>query len=207
MDRTRAFFDRLVAWSPVLLLGGLAALTYWLDAQVQGPAERRDGSTRHDPDVFLENFRAITYDANGRPRETLAAKRAEHFPDDDSAEVKEPHLALTEEGRPTVTVVSEKARLTGDRENGFFEGAVRVHREGEPQTAGNEHPAGPVTLTTEFLHVVPKEYRVDTDRAVTIEEPRGIIRGRGFTFDNKSKTVNLKSNVSGTLQPNTLPTK
>jgi len=207
MDHTRAFFDRLVAWSPVLLLGGLAALTYWLDAQVQGPVDRRDGSTRHDPDVFLENFRAITYDANGRPRETLAAKRAEHFPDDDSAEVSEPHLALTETGRPTVTVVSEKARLTGDRQNGYFEGAVKVHRDAEPEAPGNEHPAGPVTLTTEFLHVVPKEYRVDTDRAVTIEETRGIIRGRGFTFDNKSKTVNLKSNVSGTLQPNTVPAK
>ena len=207
MDHTRAFFDRMVAWSPVLLLGGLAALTYWLDAQVQPPPERRDGSTRHDPDVFLENFRAVTFDANGRPRETLAASRAEHYPDDDSASVEKPQLALTEAGRPTVTVVSDKARLTGDRENGYFEGAVKVHREGEEPGPGNDHPAGPVTLTTEYLHVVPKEYKVDSDQAVTIEEPRGIIRGRGFAFDNKAKTVDLHSNVSGTFQPNTLPAK
>jgi lipopolysaccharide export system protein LptC len=205
MDHTRALLDRLVAWSPVLLLGGLAALTYWLDAQVQGPPERRDGSARHDPDVFLENFRAITFDADGRPRETLAAQRAEHYPDDDSAEVTKPELALTETGRPTVTVVSQKARLTGDRENGFFEGAVKVHRDAEASSPGNDHPAGPVTLTTEFLHVVPKEYKVDSDQLVTIEEPRGIIRGRGFAFDNKSKTVNLHSNVSGTFQPNVVP--
>ena len=205
MDHTRAFFDRLVAWSPVLLLGGLAALTYWLDAQVQGPPERRDGSTRHDPDVFLENFRAITFDANGKPRETLAASRAEHFPDDDSAEVVAPQLTLTETGRPTVTVVANKARLTGDREDGYFEGAVKVHRDAEAPEPGNEHPAGPVTLTTEFLHVVPKDYKVDSDQAVTIEEPRGIIRGRGFAFDNKAKTVNLHSNVSGTFQPSTPP--
>ena len=205
MDHTRALFDRLVAWSPVLLLGGLAALTYWLDAQVQGPPERRDGSTRHDPDVFLDNFRAITFDANGHPRETLAAQRAEHFPDDDSAAVTAPQLALTETGRPTVTLVAQKARLTGDRENGYFEGAVKVHRDGEEPSAANDHPAGPVTLTTEFLHVVPKEYRVDSDQAVTIEEPRGIIRGKGFAFDNKAKTVTLHSNVSGTFQPNTAP--
>ena len=37
MDRTKLLLDRLTAWSPVLLLGGLAALTYWLDAQVQAP--------------------------------------------------------------------------------------------------------------------------------------------------------------------------
>jgi lipopolysaccharide export system protein LptC len=191
----------------VLLLGSLAALTYWLDAQVQGPPERRDGSARHDPDVFLENFRAITFDANGKPRETLAAKRAEHFPDDDSAEVTAPELALTEAGRPTVTVEARKARLSGDRENGWFEGAVKVHRGAEEPTPGNERPAGPVTLTTEFLHVVPKQYRVDTDRAVTIEEPRGIIRGQGLTLDNKAKTVNLHSHVSGTFQPSAEPTK
>jgi len=38
MTGARAVFDRLIAWSPVLLLGGLAALTYWLDAQVQPAA-------------------------------------------------------------------------------------------------------------------------------------------------------------------------
>jgi lipopolysaccharide export system protein LptC len=207
MDGTRALFDRLVAWSPVLLLGGLAALTYWLDAQVQGPPERRDGSSRHDPDVFLENFRAVTFGDDGRPRETLFARRAEHFPDDGSAEVTAPHIELTETGRPTVTVVANKGRLSGDRENGWFEGDVKVHRDGETAAAGDDTPAGPVTLTTQFLHVVPKEYRVDTDRAVTIEDPRGIIRGRGFVFDNKAKTVKLKSNVSGTFQPNALPAK
>jgi lipopolysaccharide export system protein LptC len=207
MDHTRALLDRLVGWSPVLLLGALAALTYWLDAQVQGPPERRDGSTRHDPDVFLENFRAITFDAAGHPRETLAATRAEHYPDDDSAAVQSPHLALTEVGRPTVTVVAQKARLAGDRENGWFEGDVKVHRDAEAPAPGNDQPTGPVSLATEFLHVVPKEYRVDTDRVVTVEESRGIIRGRGFTFDNKSKTVKFKSNVSGTFQPNSAPSK
>ena len=78
----------------MLLLGALAALTYWLDAQVQPPAAHADGSTRHDPDVFLENFRAITYDGFGKPRQTLAARKANHFPDDLTAEVQAPVLSL-----------------------------------------------------------------------------------------------------------------
>ena len=57
--RARTLLDRLTAWTPVFLLGGLAALTYWLDAQVQPPQPRRDGSERHDPDIFVEGFRAI----------------------------------------------------------------------------------------------------------------------------------------------------
>src|SRR5437868_14594694 len=81
MDRTRAFFDRLIAWSPVLLLGGLAALTYWLDAQVQPQPARRDGSSRHDPDLFLVDFRAVNFDSNGKAIDSLAAVRGDHFPD------------------------------------------------------------------------------------------------------------------------------
>src|SRR5437660_10346630 len=95
MDRTRAFVDRLIAWSPVLLLGGLAALTYWLDAQVQPPAARRDGTSRHDPDLFLVNFRGVNYDENGKPRESLQATRGNHFPDDETTELAKPHIRIT----------------------------------------------------------------------------------------------------------------
>ena len=201
MDRTRAWLDRLVAWSPVLLLGALAAVTYWLDAQVQPPTERRDGSSRHDPDLFLEDFRAVTFDASGKPREALSAQGAEHFPDDDSAELAKPRLSLTEPGRPTLTVSADRGRIAGDREHGDFTGHVRVERDADPTPATGGEPSGPVTLTTDLLHVFTKEQRVQTDAAVTIEEPRGIIRGRGLEFDNKAKRVRITSHVSGTLQP------
>ena len=201
MDRTRAWFDRIVAWSPVLLLGALAALTYWLDAQVQPPTERRDGSSRHDPDLFLEDFRAVTFDASGKPREALSAQGAQHFPDDDSAELAKPRLSLTEPGRPTLTISADRGRIAGDREHGDFTGHVRVERDADPTPATGGEPSGPVTLTTDLLHVFTKEQRVQTDSAVTIEEPRGIIRGRGLEFDNKAKRVRITSHVSGTLQP------
>ena len=202
MDRTRALLDRLVAWSPVLLLGALAALTYWLDAQVQPTPARRDGSSRHDPDLFLQEFRAVTFDAQGKPRESLSAARAEHFPDDDSADLSAPKLSLTEPGHPTMTISADRGRIAGDREHGDFQGHVKVERDADPQPPKpGERRSGPVTLTTEILHVFTKEQRVQTDQPVTIEEPRGIIRGRGLDFDNKAKRVRIRSHVSGTLSP------
>jgi LPS export ABC transporter protein LptC len=51
------------------------------------------------------------------------------------------------------------------------------------------------------LHVVPDKELARTDKAVTIEEPRGIIRGQGLQFDNKAKRVRILSHVSGTLLP------
>ena len=205
MDRTREFVDRVIAWSPVLLLGGLAALTYWLDAQVQAPTARHDGSTRHDPDLFLQDFKAITFDAQGNPHETLSAARAEHFPDDDSAELTKPRLSLAETGRPTLSISADRGRIDGDRNDGDFSGNVRVERTADPGAAANGSASGPVTVTTSALHVATKEQRVRTDQAVTIEDPRGIIHGKGLTYDNKAKTLRLDSQVSGTFQPQDVP--
>jgi len=200
----RKFLDRATAWSPVMLLGALAALTYWLDSQVQSPVPRRDGSERHDPDIFVEGVRAVTLDAQGRPMQSIAGQRAQHFADDQTTEITLPMLAQTEAGKPALRVTAAHAKLSGDRKEVFFTGNVRAVRDAGPVRAG-EAPTGPVTVTTEFLHVIPDREFVRTDKAVTIEEPRGIIRSVGLELDNKAKTLKLKSAVNGTLQPQALP--
>ncbi|MEP6658159.1 MAG: LPS export ABC transporter periplasmic protein LptC, partial [Betaproteobacteria bacterium] len=60
---------------------------------------------------------------------------------------------------------------------------------------------GPVKLTTDFLRVFPDKGIAETDRPVTIEEPRGIIHGVGMTLDNQQRSLKLKSGVRGTMQP------
>ena len=63
---------------------------------------------------------------------------------------------------------------------------------------------GPVKLTTDFLRVLPGKGVADTDRPVTIEEPRGIIQGVGAVLDNQSRTMKVKSGVRGSFQPDSL---
>jgi lipopolysaccharide export system protein LptC len=201
MPRGTTLLDRLVAWSPVLMLGGLAALTYWLDAQVQPPAPRRDGSTRHDPDLYIENFRAVSFDADGRPRQSLAAVRAQHFPDDDGIEIAGASLALTDPGRPRMSVSADAALIPASRETVIFTGNVRASRDAAPPAKPGDKGSGPVTLTTDYLRVDPRQGRAVTDKPVTIEEPRGIIHSVGMELDNNARTLKLKGGVRGTLQP------
>ncbi len=211
MDRRGALIDRLVSWSPVFLLGGLAALTYWLDAQVQADTARRDGTARHDADMYIENFRAVSFDAEGKLRQSLAAERAEHHPDDESVDFTAPSLALTDPGRPRMAITADAGTLTGDRETVTFRGSVRATRDALPEgTAaggageGNE-PRGPITMTSETLRVIPKKGRAETDGPVTVEEPRGIIHAVGMAVDNEAHTIKLKSGVRGTLSPEIAP--
>jgi lipopolysaccharide export system protein LptC len=201
MTGTRAILDRLVAWSPVLLLGGLAALTYWLDAQIQAPASR-DGATRHDPDIFVENFRAVNLDPNGKPMHILQARFARHFPDDGTTEFVDPRLEVNRADQVGFSVSADRGRLSGDRENAYFTGNVRAVR--EPDARGGDRDVGRIILTTDYLHVMPKEDKVETDRPVTIEEPRGIIRSSGLVFSDRDKTIKLRGGVRGTIEPRVL---
>jgi len=208
MTGTRIVVDRLIAWAPVILLGSLAALTYWLDAQVQPPAARRDGSSRHDPDLFLVNFRAVNFDENGKPRESLQAARGNHFPDDETSELVKPHIRITQPDKPPFEVTSDRAKISGDREHAYFTGNVQATRAGEDAaTTKDREAAGPLTLSTEYLHVIPRQDKADTDRAVTIREPRGIIEAVGLELDNKTKTLKLKSKVQGSFEPRAIPVK
>jgi lipopolysaccharide export system protein LptC len=205
MVSRRARLDRLVAWSPVLLLGCLAALTYWLDAQVRTSVHRADGSSRHDPDLFIERFSAVSFDANGRVRQMLAARRAAHFPDDDSIELAAPSLEVTDPGKPRLAISADAGTVSGDRETVTLRGDVRATRDAAAATSRDRGPTGPVTFTTDLLRITPKLARAETDRPVTITEPRGIIRGTGMVLDNEARTIRLRSAVSGTLQPNSPP--
>ena len=205
MAPKRAGIDRLVAWSPAILLGGLAALTYWLDAQVQAPARRDDGSARHDPDLYIERFSAVSFDAEGRVRQMLAAAGARHYPDDDSVELAAPSFEMTDPGKARLAVTADTGTVSGDRDTVMLRGAVRATRDAVAATARDSGPTGPVTFTTDLLKISPKLGRAETDRPVTIEEPRGIIHGVGMILDNNARTFKLKSAVRGTLQPNSLP--
>lgn len=203
MKSHQLLVDRLVAWSPVLLLAGLAALTYWLNAQIQPPRPRIDGSSRHDPDLYVENFTAVSFDATGQLRQALSARRAQHYPDDKSVDFVAPSLTLTDPGNPRLTAVADAGTLSGDREIVTLKGSVRATR--EAATAAGAAPQEPVVFTTELLRVIPKRSRAETDAPVTITEPRGIIHATGMILDNEARTIKLKSGVRGTLQPQPLP--
>ena len=202
MIRKAALIDRLVSWSPVFLLGGLAALTYWLNAQIEADTARHVGSTRHDADMFIENFRGVSFDAEGRVRQSLSARRADHHPDDESIDFINPTLALTDPGRPRMSVTAQSGTLSGDRENVMFTGNVRATRDAIPENEpASDGLRGPVTLSADVLKVVPKKGRAEADGPVTVEEPRGIIHATGMVVDNDARTIKLRSGVRGTLSP------
>ena len=64
-----------------------------------------------------------------RPLQSLSARRALHFADDQTTDFLDVVLAETRQGRPPFRVTANQATLTGDRENVYFKGQVRAVRE------------------------------------------------------------------------------
>lgn len=178
--------DRLVTWSPLILIALLAALTFWLDQKVQSPARLPDGSSRHDPDFIIEGFAAVQMNPDGSRRYALSAKRMVHYPDDDSTDLELPKLVYFDYQRAPVTVRSDTARTTQGGDDVFFEGDVQVVR-----SAYETNPE--LGIFTSFLHVIPDQDLAKTDRLVRMVEGKSTASSVGLEFDNRTRQIRLLS--------------
>lgn len=182
------FASRARYWLPLLPLLGLLGTTYWLNQQVQPEAEKTDGSKRHDPDAVMENFSAVKYNTQGKPRFIMAAKKMQHYPDDDSTTLEVPRLTTLSAKQPAIHVIAKRGTVSSRGDEVFLYDDVEVLREA---SADREE----LTLQTEFLHVVPDRDWADTDRPVTIVDAHNTIHAIGLEMDNNARTLKLLSQV------------
>ena len=184
---------RPTSWLPLAVLVLLLGLTLWLNTLVQPPAQRADGSRRHDPDLVVENFNAREFGKDGRVVHTLAARKMVHYPDDDSARLESVRLQSLEPGQPKMTATAARGRLEQGGDRVWIEGDVVIVREGE---AGQ----GPSRLTTERLLVLPDEGVARTTSEVVLESPSGRAVAGALEIDNRARTMKL-DRVRATYKP------
>lgn len=176
---------RSAIWFPLVLLALLAALTFWIDRTVQPPQPKRDGSSRHDPDYRLTNFSTMRTDRNGTPRHMLAATEMVHFPDDDSTQLTRPRFTQYSASKPYTQIEGQRGLVTSDGEHVYFMDNVKVVRGATPQK-------GELTVLTDYLHILPEQDLVVTDRAVTIlQAPRTVIHATGMEYNKKLGILKL----------------
>ncbi|HEX7813262.1 MAG TPA: LPS export ABC transporter periplasmic protein LptC [Burkholderiales bacterium] len=193
--------DRLISWSPLILLALLAALTFWLDRKVQPAGRMPDGNTRHDPDFIIEGFSAVQMNPDGTRRYALSARRMVHYPDDNSTQLEAPRLVYFDYERAPVTVRSDTADATKGGEDVYFRGDVQVLR-----SAFDANPE--LGLFTSYLHVVPDRDFAQTDKPVRMVEGNSTASAVGLEFDNKTRQVRLLSEVKANYAiPKRVPQK
>ncbi len=182
--------QRLTAWFPVVLLVAVAAVTVWLDRQVQPPEWTRDGKMRHDPDYVVDNFSATRSGPDGIVRYTLSARRMVHYPDDDTTHLDAPKLVNFGKSNETITVTSKTALLSSNGENAYLTDDVRLVRSAYADKSE-------LTMQTSWLHIIPDDDIAKTDKPVKIYDANTLITSVGLEFNNKTRILKLLSNVRG----------
>src|SRR5258706_415629 len=175
---------RPTTWLPLAALALLVGLTLWLNQLVQAPVARADGSKRHDPDLFVDNFNAKKLGEDGAVLYTLTAKKMVHYPDDDSAHLESVTLEACEPKQPRMTLTADRGRLEQKGERVWVEGHVVITRDAD---AKNES----ARLMTDTMLVLPDEGIARTSSEVTMDSRSSHTVASAMELDNKARTLKL----------------
>ena len=182
--------QRLTTWFPVLLLAAVAAVTVWLDRQVQPPEPAGNGKARHDPDYVVNNFTVTRIGPDGVVRYKLTARSMQHYPDDDTTDLDAPKLVNFRGSNVTVTATAKTATLSSNGERAVLKDDVRLIR----SAYGNRSE---LTVQTTLLHIIPDSGIAATDRPVRIQDATTLITSNGLEFNNDTHIIKFLSNVRG----------
>jgi lipopolysaccharide export system protein LptC len=185
-DYRHAIGPRQIATATLLVLA--AAFSTWLVQITAPPPETVQPPPRHDPDYFAARFTTAIMDITGQPHHRLRGEYLEHFPDDDSSEVRRPYFTFFREGAPSWFIESERGRVSSAGEMVWLFGQVYVRR-----------PPGldPWEMDTFDMRLRPKEQYGETDRAVEIRRPGLVVDAVGMHAYLKEDRVEFLSNVRG----------
>lgn len=185
---------RIAGLFPVVLMLGLAALTFWLERLVQLPPPVARDTLRHDPDFKVFNFTVTRMDKAGFPQSTLSAASMLHFPDDETTELDQPRFVQMAPDKPPIRVVSRRGTVTKDGEEVHLMDDVIVIREGEggrPQ----------LRVDTVYLSVRPNDETATTPEHVLITEGAARLQGVGMHLNGRTRELTLHSQVRGMYPP------
>lgn len=174
---------------PAVLLFVLLLLTFWVSRSVQLPAQKLDGSSRHDPDYIVSNFVTTHTDKAGKLRYNLTAAEMRHFPDDDTTMLQRPRYTQFAINKPFTQIEGQRGHVSGNGKEVEFFDQVKVTRQAY---SGK----GEMTVNTEYLKIFPDTEIVQTHAPVVIRQaPKTIIYATGMLFEKKKNTVTLLHKV------------
>jgi lipopolysaccharide export system protein LptC len=181
-------YNPTAALFPLIIVGLLAGMTFWLDQASRSPTTANNGKLRHDPDYIVENFEVRRFDQEGALQHTLRAASMLHYPDDDSTVIVSPNL--TYHRQPPTFVTALEARLDSEGKHVQLIDDVRVTRGG---LGGNPD----TVLTTARLDAFPDDELATSTVPVTIVQGSSNITGGGLSANNKTSIYVLDGPVYG----------
>lgn len=177
--------ERGTLLASVVLLGGLAAGSYWLAEQARlGDVPTRKAG--HEVDYTAQDIALTRMDETGRAQYTLDARKMVHYADDDTGELTQPRVVGSKAGRPEMRLRADLGRTTADADEVRLYGNVALNR-------AAWRGAPPLVATSEFARVWPDRERFETDKTIKVVRGGSSIVAGSMQYDNATQVAKLGS--------------
>ena len=196
----RRVWDLLSIYLPLILMGVLALVTWWLVRSAPGAAPTiLEAPLRHESDYFMRNFSIKTFDSEGRLKSEISGAMARHFPDTDTIEIEQIRLRSFSATGGTTSATADRALTNGDGSEVQLFGNAWLRSEAHSEPSGRKVPAG--EFRSQFLHAFMNTERLTTHSPVHLARGNDQLSADAMEFDNLARVLTLQGHVRGELHP------
>lgn len=203
LDTLAALWDKTSIYLPVVLMGLLALVSYWvvsLSPSAELPAPERVVSQA--PESIMRDFAVRQFSPDGTLQSELFGREMRRYPYNDTSVIDEAHgVQIADTGRRT-TFQAQRLTTNADQSIYWFEGNVIIIREAH-HTPASQDPR--VEYRGEALTLYVDEDRLASDQPVIITRGNDRISGNRLRYDDNSTVLDMQGRVRALLQPRTTP--
>ena len=191
----------LLGLTPLLLMGALTLMTFWLVKKNTPPESSMLERIRlHEPDYIIKNGTLSALNEQGNTKYRILGNKVTHYDDDASIDIDTPRMRLFQPDKAPVTVKSNTGHLDGDLTILELFDNASIFRPQQAATA-TEPASLRMLASSSYFKVLINDDIVKTDRPITLEQGMSIMNStEGGTFDNIQQSMTLSGQVKGRIE-------
>ena len=166
----------------LLLIILLAVVSGGIFDSIEKKPGKKSTTVKHEPDFYLENFKATSMSENGTPAYIIQASYLEHYPDDDSMELTKPVLESFTENQKVWEAKSDTAS--------YFQTKKIIHLVGNVELV--ETPSNN-KKQDEVFHLKAKKIKLDIRKNIVTSKSHVTIYRQGLTITANKLHADLNS--------------
>jgi lipopolysaccharide export system protein LptC len=191
----------LLRLMPLLLMGTLTLVTFWLVQKVTPPEKSTLERVRlHEPDYTITNGALSALSEIGNTKYRILGNKVTHYDDDASIDILTPRMRLFQLDKAPVTVKSDTGHLDGDLTILDLIDNASIFRPAQAATASQAATLRMLASSTYFKVLINDDI-IETNRPVTLEQGMSIMRStEGGKFNNIEQSMTLLGQVKGRIE-------
>jgi lipopolysaccharide export system protein LptC len=191
----------LLRLMPLILMGTLTLVTFWLVQKVTPPEKSSLERVRlHEPDYIINNGALSALNEFGNTKYRILGKKVIHYDDDASIDILTPRMRFFQLDKAPVTVKSDTGHLDGDLTILDLIDNASIFRPAQAATASQAATLRMLASSTYFKVLINDDI-IETNRPITLEQGMSIMHSNeGGKFNNVEQSMMLLGQVKGRIE-------